>query len=105
VGKPELGTKYTCAECGTKFYDLGRPDPVCPSCGTVPEPPKKPAPRRGRKSKNVLPPKSPVVDGDDDDDDDDVAGADDEELDLDLSDDDDDDAAGVVGDDADDEDF
>lgn len=33
---PELGTKYECEECGTKFYDLGKPDPVCPKCGTNP---------------------------------------------------------------------
>ena len=33
---PELGTKYECEECGTKFYDLGKPDAVCPSCGWSP---------------------------------------------------------------------
>jgi len=31
---PELGKKYECAECGAKFYDLGKPDPICPRCGT-----------------------------------------------------------------------
>ena len=31
---PDLGTKYECAECGTKFYDLGKPEPLCPKCGT-----------------------------------------------------------------------
>ena len=31
---PELGKKYDCAECGTKFYDLGKADPICPRCGT-----------------------------------------------------------------------
>ena len=29
----KLGTKYDCYNCGTKFYDLGKPDPVCPKCG------------------------------------------------------------------------
>jgi hypothetical protein len=29
----ELGTRYKCYKCGTKFYDLGRPEPLCPSCG------------------------------------------------------------------------
>lgn len=29
----ELGTRYKCYKCGTKFYDLGRPQPICPSCG------------------------------------------------------------------------
>ena len=34
---PELGNKYECAECGTKFYDLGNPSAVCPKCGTAPK--------------------------------------------------------------------
>ncbi len=29
----DLGTKFTCFKCGTKFYDLKRPEPVCPKCG------------------------------------------------------------------------
>jgi uncharacterized protein (TIGR02300 family) len=29
----KLGTKYDCYNCGTKFYDLGKSDPVCPKCG------------------------------------------------------------------------
>lgn len=28
-----LGTRYKCYKCGSKFYDLGRPEPLCPSCG------------------------------------------------------------------------
>ncbi|HEV8435307.1 MAG TPA: FYDLN acid domain-containing protein [Thermoanaerobaculia bacterium] len=30
---PELGKKYTCYSCHTKFYDLGKPEPTCPKCG------------------------------------------------------------------------
>ena len=30
---PELGKKYTCYSCHTKFYDLGKPKPLCPKCG------------------------------------------------------------------------
>ncbi len=30
---PNLGKKYECFSCGTKFYDLGRPEAVCPKCG------------------------------------------------------------------------
>ncbi len=30
---PELGKKYTCYSCHTKFYDLGKPVPSCPKCG------------------------------------------------------------------------
>ena len=29
----DLGTKYTCFKCGTKFYDLKKPAPTCPKCG------------------------------------------------------------------------
>lgn len=28
-----LGRKYTCYSCHTKFYDLGKPEPLCPKCG------------------------------------------------------------------------
>ncbi|RMF18100.1 MAG: TIGR02300 family protein [Alphaproteobacteria bacterium] len=41
MAKPEWGTKRTCPECGTRFYDLGRNDPAaCIDCGHewVPEP-------------------------------------------------------------------
>jgi len=31
--KSKLGTRYTCYTCSKKFYDLNKPDPVCPSCG------------------------------------------------------------------------
>jgi len=30
----DLGTKYTCFKCSTKFYDLKKPAPTCPKCGT-----------------------------------------------------------------------
>ena len=39
--KPEWGTKRTCPKCGTRFYDLGKEDPVtCIACGVAwdPEP-------------------------------------------------------------------
>lgn len=39
--KPEWGTKRTCPKCATRFYDLGKEDPVtCIECGNawVPEP-------------------------------------------------------------------
>ena len=29
----ELGKKYTCYSCHTKFYDLSKPVPLCPKCG------------------------------------------------------------------------
>ncbi len=37
--KPEWGTKRTCPKCGTRFYDLGKDDPVnCIECGNQWEP-------------------------------------------------------------------
>src|SRR5918997_4469728 len=39
--KAEWGTKRTCPKCGTRFYDLGKEDPVtCIACGVAwdPEP-------------------------------------------------------------------
>ncbi len=29
----DLGLKYTCFKCGSKFYDLRKPIPLCPKCG------------------------------------------------------------------------
>jgi uncharacterized protein (TIGR02300 family) len=37
--KPEWGTKRTCPKCATRFYDLGKDDPVtCIACGQAWEP-------------------------------------------------------------------
>jgi len=37
--KPEWGAKRTCPKCGTRFYDLGKEDPVtCIACGIQWEP-------------------------------------------------------------------
>ncbi len=36
MAKPEWGTKRTCPNCGTRFYDLGKEDPVtCIECGNT----------------------------------------------------------------------
>lgn len=29
----ELGNKHECLGCGTKFYDLGKVQLICPKCG------------------------------------------------------------------------
>lgn len=29
----KLGNKFDCYSCGTKFYDLGKAEPICPKCG------------------------------------------------------------------------
>lgn len=30
--KEKLGNRFICYECGTKFYDLTRPEAICPDC-------------------------------------------------------------------------
>jgi hypothetical protein len=32
LDKSKLGARFTCFQCGTKFYDLNRPTPTCPEC-------------------------------------------------------------------------
>ena len=48
----DLGNKFVCFKCSTKFYDMKKPDPLCPKCGADQResPALKPAPegRRGR---------------------------------------------------------
>ena len=29
----DLGNKFICFKCSTKFYDMKKPDPLCPKCG------------------------------------------------------------------------
>ena len=29
----DLGTRHVCYKCSTKFYDLKKPEPICPKCG------------------------------------------------------------------------
>lgn len=41
MGRPELGTKCTCAGCSERFYDLNRSPAMCPKCGAE-QPPEKP---------------------------------------------------------------
>jgi uncharacterized protein (TIGR02300 family) len=70
MAKPEWGTKRSCPKCATRFYDLGKDDPVtCIACGNIwdPEP--------VLKSKQPLPFEEMK---------DDVAKKDDADLDADL---------------------
>lgn len=32
VSKPQLGRRYTCFKCSARFYDLNKPEPLCPKC-------------------------------------------------------------------------
>jgi uncharacterized protein (TIGR02300 family) len=56
----DLGTKHVCFKCGAKFYDLRKPEAVCPKCGADQKdsPANRPAPepRRGRLAAVPRPP-------------------------------------------------
>ncbi len=98
--KAKLGNRYTCFQCGCKFYDLTRPVPTCPECGAD----QREAPVRDIKAllKSGKRRAAPMDDDDmplrDDEDDDDGLGL------LDDGDDDDDDDDDL-GDEDDDEDM
>jgi uncharacterized protein (TIGR02300 family) len=54
----DLGSKYVCFKCATKFYDMKKPDPLCPKCGADQResPALKPA-SEGRRSRLAAAPK------------------------------------------------
>lgn len=59
----DLGSKHVCFKCGAKFYDLKKPDPVCPKCGADQrEASAKPEGRRSRLSAvpKIIEPVEPV---------------------------------------------
>ena len=99
MAKPEWGTKRTCPNCGTRFYDLGNEDPVtCIECGNTwtPEPvlkSKQPIPFEADDKKKPEGEADTDLGGDDDDDLKDIENIDDEEdspdNDVDLGGDDD----------------
>jgi len=92
--KPEWGTKRSCPKCGTRFYDLGKEDPVtCVECGEEWEPEpvlktKQPIPFEEDEKKKDLAADADLAD------DDDLSDVDEEEnrpdSDVDLGDDSDD---------------
>ena len=99
MAKPEWGTKRTCPNCGTRFYDLGNEDPVtCIECGNVwtPEPvlkSKQPIPFEADDKKKSEGEADTDLGGDEDDDLKDIENIDDDDdspdNDVDLGGDDD----------------
>jgi hypothetical protein len=58
---PDLGKKYECYNCRTKFYNLGKPEAICPKCGANQKHAKSddapsPAPRPPRRSSVLMEP-------------------------------------------------
>ncbi|RIK97476.1 MAG: TIGR02300 family protein [Proteobacteria bacterium] len=64
----KLGTKWNCFRCAAKFYDLHKPEPLCPKCGADQRqrpkvsatPPPAPAPRKQPR------PMAPLLEDEDD---------------------------------------
>jgi uncharacterized protein (TIGR02300 family) len=52
----DLGNKYVCFKCGTKFYDLKKPIPTCPKCGTDQREAPQPKPEKASR-RSPAPPK------------------------------------------------
>jgi uncharacterized protein (TIGR02300 family) len=48
LAKAEWGSKRVCPSCATRYYDMKKNPPVCPSCGTVFDPESMVKSRRGR---------------------------------------------------------
>ena len=63
VAKAEWGTKRICPHCGTRYYDMKKKQPACPSCGAVYDPEALIKSRRGRAPVEEKPRKPvPAVD-------------------------------------------
>jgi uncharacterized protein (TIGR02300 family) len=79
----DLGTKFTCFKCGTKFYDLKKPEPVCPKCGADQResPALKPSGKRTKEKEpvKVAVPEPEEATGDEEEGADEAAEAEDEE--------------------------
>ena len=64
MAKHELGKKHTCSACEAVFYDMRKPVPACPSCGTKtkassgsptpPPAPPEPTPKKSTEEANIL---------------------------------------------------
>ena len=72
--KTKLGQKWTCYSCQAKFYDMQKPEPLCPKCGADQRQSpafEKPKRTRGKKAaaapapKKVVKPPPPVEETED----------------------------------------
>ncbi len=58
----DLGTKFSCWKCSTKFYDLNKAVPTCPKCGTDQrESPALKAPEKAKKAPRAAAAPKPKV--------------------------------------------
>lgn len=68
--KAKLGNRFTCFSCGVRFYDLNKPEPLCPKCGTdqrdTPAVEEKPKPKRRKARAKKKPTINPALAREDD---------------------------------------
>ncbi len=83
--KARLGERWVCFSCTAKFYDLNKPEPLCPKCGANQhESPLFKKPKRAKKApKKAARPPAPI----EDDYEQDVGGSDNDDEDISLVDD------------------
>lgn len=61
MAKAEWGQKRICPSCSTRYYDMKKNPPVCPSCGTAFDPEILVRARRGRGEKKPVAVVAPEV--------------------------------------------
>ena len=61
MAKAEWGLKRICPSCNTRYYDMKKNPPVCPSCATVFDPEVLLRSRRGRPAAKVVAPQPEEV--------------------------------------------
>lgn len=59
--KIKLGKKYACFKCGCKFYDLSRPQPICPKCGADQNEAPRQEPQQASRTSGSLPAARPKL--------------------------------------------
>ena len=55
----DLGAKHTCFKGGAKFYDMKKPEPICPKCGADQR--QSPATKPSAAERRARAPAKPVV--------------------------------------------
>ncbi|MFP6628360.1 MAG: FYDLN acid domain-containing protein [Myxococcota bacterium] len=65
IPHPKYGLKFECFECETRFYLMGKPEPVCPTCGADQRERPKVAKKEAAKTKRpAVRPMAPLLDDD-----------------------------------------
>ena len=77
-----LGTRYTCFSCGCRFFDLNRPEAICPDCGSPQDAGSKS--KTSRRAASAEESEAPVQDSEANEEDSEVQGEDSESSEDDL---------------------